>query len=56
MDIHCVQGLFRKKLMEIPLKESEKMRIGYIRHKGTNLSRLGEIYLQELRKNGKTFK
>ena len=40
----------------IPLKESEKMRIGYIRHKGTNLSRLGEIYLQELRKNGKTFK
>ena len=40
----------------IPLKESEKMRIGYIRHKGTNLSRLGEIYLQELRKNGKTIK
>jgi len=32
------------------------MRIGYIRHKGTNLSRLGEIYLQELRKNGKTIK
>ena len=40
----------------IPLKESEKMRIGYIRHKGANLSRLGEIYLQELRKNGKTIK
>lgn len=34
----------------IPLKESEKMRIGYIKHKGTKLSSMGEIYLEELRK------
>jgi DNA-binding transcriptional LysR family regulator len=37
----------------VPLKESEKMRIGYIRHKGVKVSRLGEIYLDELRKYGK---
>ena len=36
----------------IPLKESERIRIGYIRHKGVKLSRLGEIYLSELRKYG----
>ena len=34
----------------IPLKESEKMRIGYIKHKGAKLSAMGEIYLSELRK------
>ena len=34
----------------IPLKESEKMRIGYIKHKGAKLSAMGEIYLNELRK------
>ena len=60
MGTHYAQVLFPKRLMDdyvaIPLKESEKMRIGYIRHKGANLSRLGEIYLQELRKNGKTIK
>jgi DNA-binding transcriptional LysR family regulator len=32
----------------IPLKESEKMTIGYLRHKGAKLSRLGEIYLDKL--------
>lgn len=36
----------------IPLKESEKMHIGYIRHKGMKVSSLGEIYLAELRKYG----
>ena len=36
----------------IPLKESERIRIGYIRHKGVKLSMLGEIYLNELRKYG----
>lgn len=34
----------------IPLKESEKMHIGYIRHKGAKVSPIGEIYLDELRK------
>lgn len=34
----------------IPLKESEPMRIGYIKHKGSKLSSIGEIYLNELRK------
>lgn len=34
----------------IPLKESEPMRIGYIHHKGANLSALGEIYLIALKK------
>lgn len=33
----------------IPLKESEKMRIGYIKHKGANLSKLGEIYINALK-------
>lgn len=34
----------------IPLKESEKMRIGYIKHKGARLSSIGEIYVEELKK------
>lgn len=34
----------------IPLAESEKMRIGYIKHKGAKISPIGEIYLNELRK------
>lgn len=33
----------------IPLKESEKMHIGYIKHKGTKLSKLGEIYINALK-------
>ena len=33
----------------IPLKESEKMHIGYIKHKGTKLSKLGEIYIDALK-------
>lgn len=33
----------------VPLKESEKMHIGYIKHKGVKLSRLGEIYVEALR-------
>ena len=36
----------------LPLNESERIRIGYIRHKGVKLSMLGEIYLNELRKYG----
>ena len=34
----------------VPLKESEKMHIGYIKHKGVKVSPIGEIYLQELKK------
>lgn len=34
----------------IPLKESEKMRIGYIKRKGTHLSRIGQLYVDELKK------
>lgn len=33
----------------VPLAESERMRIGYIKRKGAVLSRLGEMYLDELR-------
>ena len=33
----------------IPLKESEIMHIGYIKHKGTKLSKLGEIYIDSLK-------
>ena len=34
----------------IPLKESEKMRIGYIKRKGAKISHIGEIYIRELEK------
>ncbi len=35
--------------LAIPLIESEKMHIGYIKHKGAKLSSLGEIYINELK-------
>lgn len=34
----------------IPLKESEKMRIGYVRRKGAAISHIGQIYIEELKK------
>ena len=34
----------------VPLKETEKMRIGYIRRKGAKVSHIGEIYIEELKK------
>ena len=34
----------------IPLVENQKMRIGYIKRKGSNLSKLGELYVEELNK------
>ena len=37
----------------IPLLETEKMHIGYIRHKGIIVSPIGEIYLNALKKCGK---
>ncbi|MDD7417938.1 MAG: LysR family transcriptional regulator substrate-binding protein, partial [Ruminococcus sp.] len=36
--------------MAIPLKESEKMQIGYINRIGSGISTLGEIYIEELLK------
>ncbi|MBR6403397.1 MAG: LysR family transcriptional regulator [Eubacterium sp.] len=34
----------------VPLKESEKMRIGYIKRKNSNLSEMGQLYIEELSK------
>ena len=36
--------------MAIPLKETEKMRIGYVKRKGAKVSHIGEIYIGELKK------
>lgn len=36
--------------LAIPLKESEKMRIGYVKRKGAKISHIGEIYIAELEK------
>ena len=34
----------------VPLRETEKMRIGYICRKGAKVSHIGEIYIRELKK------
>ena len=34
----------------VPLKETEKMRIGYIKRKGAKVSHIGELYIEELTK------
>ena len=34
----------------LPLKETEKMRIGYIKRKGAKVSHIGELYIEELKK------
>lgn len=34
----------------VPLAESEKMRIGYVKRKGATISHIGEIYVEELKK------
>ena len=34
----------------IPLKESEKMRIGYVIRKGQKVSKIGQVYIRELKK------
>lgn len=36
--------------MAVPLRETEKMRIGYIKRKGANLSHIGQIYVGELKR------
>ena len=35
----------------IPLAESEKMRIGYIKRKNASISRMGQVYIEELNKH-----
>ena len=34
----------------VPLRETEKMRIGYIKRKGAKVSQIGELYIEELKK------
>ena len=34
----------------VPLKETEKMTIGYIKRKGAKVSHIGELYIEELKK------
>ena len=34
----------------VPLKETEKMRIGYIKRNGAKVSHIGELYIEELKK------
>ena len=34
----------------VPLKDTEKMRIGYIKRKGAKVSHIGELYIEELKK------
>ena len=34
----------------VPLKETEKMRIGYIKRKGAKVSHIGELYIEEVKK------
>ena len=34
----------------VPLKETEKMRIGYIKRKGAKVSHIGELYIEKLKK------
>ena len=34
----------------VPLVETEKMRIGYVKRKGAKVSHIGEIYIEELKK------
>ena len=36
--------------LAVPLAETEKMRIGYVKRKGATISHTGEIYIEELKK------
>ena len=38
----------------VPLKETEKMRIGYIKRKGAKVSHIGELYIEEWQKYKET--
>ena len=55
MDIPFPSGIFPKYLqgddiISIPLDEDEMMRIGYILNKDAELTELGEIYIDALKK------
>lgn len=47
------EGLNGNDYRAIPLQESEKMRIGYVKRKGAIISHIGETYIQELKKYGR---
>ena len=34
----------------VPLKETERMRVGYIVRKGQKVSKIGKLYIEELKK------
>lgn len=36
--------------LAVPLRESEKMRIGYVKRKGAKISHIGQLYIEELKK------
>ncbi|MGN0844793.1 MAG: LysR family transcriptional regulator [Kiritimatiellia bacterium] len=42
------EALNGSEYLAVPLKESEKMRIGYLKRKGAKLSHTGELYVKEL--------
>lgn len=44
------EGLNGKEFCAVRLKSEEKMTIGYLKRKGTTLSRLGEKYVEEMKK------
>ena len=44
------EDLNGKDYKAVPLKETEKMRIGYIKRKGAKVSHIGELYIEELKK------
>ncbi len=44
------EALNGSEYLAVPLKESEKMRIGYLKRKGAKLSHTGDLYVKELRR------
>lgn len=48
--VSSVRTLMGDEYVAIPLKETEKMKIGYLKRKGAKISHIGEIYVKELKK------
>ena len=48
--VSSVRQLNGDEYVAIPLKETEKMKIGYLKRKGAKISHIGEIYVKELKK------
>ena len=48
--VSSVRTLNGDEYVAIPLKETEKMKIGYLKRKGAKISHIGEIYVKELKK------